>query len=281
VNVSTTKPRARGLPRGSGRSRYRKAVVSIIALSVLSLLIVNAVAFCIPLFLGLQGGTAPDALRSSHVAMAWIQIIPLSFWLGVILATWVATVVTMARGSRGTVVLSWLLRVIALVHLTALAVVFVLRVMQPDAPHALSRTLSSLSYSGFWVVCTLVVASVYLSRRMPVHASSSLLLVLYSITSIAWIRPALASSLDGLGGPFGLALQVAVPILASMGLDSLFAIALAWLAYRTIPLIGAAGADVVSSTHADVPCCATPVPPPDSHRCPSDTAARRHPRRRG
>lgn len=163
--------------------------------------------------------------------------------MAIVRATWIAASTTLAHGSRVTVVLSWLARGLALAHLVTQAVEFVQRVMQPDVRYALLSEFGSLTYSGLWVVCALAVASVYFSRGKPVHASSSLLLVVYSITSIVWLRPVLASSMDGLGGPFALHLQIAVPMLASIALDSLFAVALAWLAYRTIPLVGGVGGD--------------------------------------
>ena len=217
-------------------SIYGKAVLSIIGLYGLSLVVVNVAGALVPLTDDLTGDVE-ESLRRSHVALAWIQLIPLLFWVPITGATWVATSKLVEDGNRADVVMSWMGRVLALSCLIVLAVTVVQRVAQPHEVHALSGTVKPLLLSLFWMSCLFLVLHVFRlhdQRRLMVLSG---LLILYYLLCITWIHPLLAASFHGISGPFSLSLGVLVRLVGSVLVDGVYAVCLAWLAYRSIALL--------------------------------------------
>lgn len=225
------------------RNRYKKAILAIFGLYVLSLLLVNGMGFCIPIAMSVAGVSSRDFGHQAHVLMNWLQIVPLLFWTGNVGATWVASSVILAGSSGIATVLCWLARACSAVHLVALGVAFVAGVVAPDDQSVWMIRFSTVTFSGFWMICAVVVASVYLERGRVVRASASAVLVGYSVVSLGWVRPAVHSYFMGADGPMALHVQVVGPMVASLLIDGGFALVLMWLGYGTVALVGSSGAE--------------------------------------
>lgn len=218
--------------------RYRKAVVSIVLYVVLSLLLVNVAGFCIPLIPGCGFTDGEWSMAQSHVALSWIQVIPLLCWIAITRASWIATS-GLVRGSNNVViVLAWVLRSVVFVHTAATASNFLVRVIQPLEFHALTGMARSLSGVGFWVVCLVTLMGVFGARGFWKHVGLAAFLLGYYLGCGLAIEPLLAVFSETLSGPFRMHLEILMSVLATLVLYGLFGVAIAKLALVSVPFLG-------------------------------------------
>ena len=220
-----------------GSQDYRKSVLTVITCSLLHLVSVNSIAFCIPITTSFGGADADTILNRSHFALAWIQVIPLLFWIPITRATWTGTS-SFARSPRNAAIgMSWLLRSFAVLNLIAFAYVFVERVLEPNARTTIAGTVSSLLYSIFWLICLVFLFGIFRKNRVRNYVTFSAALLIYYIVNAAIIQPKLASFFGALTGPYSLNLFVLVHVSISTFLAGIFAGSLAYLGYKSIPLV--------------------------------------------
>ena len=217
---------------------HRRSVLTVITCSLLHLVAVKSIACCIPFVTPFGEADFETILNRNHVALAWLQVIPVLFWIPITRATWTATSWFAQSPNRAAAGMSWLLRVVAVLNLIAFVSVFIERVLEPNVRTTLLGTFRSFSYSIFWMSCLVFLFGFFRHHRLRKYVVASGSLIIYYFVATLVIEPKLASFFGSLSGPYSLNLFLLINILLSTALSGVFALSLVFLGYKSTQLVG-------------------------------------------